>query len=215
MSVSTQKIMALAMGMLLGTLGAAEGLAAAGESDMQSFIVQGTDRASVRGAIESLGGQVTHELGVIKALGARLPASQRTALGARPGVGKVFADQFLGTVPEGDVQQASWQSVQTHAVHSQYLMGTGVTVAVLDSGQKASVVVAQASGTHNAGSYLDAISAIDWAIANKNRYGIRVLKLSFNAPPASDGADDPLNQAVLAARNAQIEVFATSGTIGI
>ncbi len=215
MYVSKRKAIVLAMGMLMGTFGASAGWAAAGDCDMQSLIVQGTDRASVRDAVESLGGQVTHELGVIQALGVRLPANQQEALGSQPAVGTVFVDQQLAKSTTNDMQPASWQSVAAHAVYTQQLMGTEVTVAVLDSGQNASVVVAQISGAQDAGSYLDAISAIDWAIANKDRYDIRVLKLSFKAPPASDRGDDPLNQAVLAARKAQIEVFAAANTMGI
>ena len=95
-------------------------------------------------------------------------------------------------------------------------MGTGVSVAVLDSGQKASIVVADAPSSRDAPSYLDAISAIDWAVANKDRYHIRVLKLSFNAPLPFTDANDPLYQAVLAARDAQIAVLGIGDdTIGI
>lgn len=216
MSVSNRKIVVVAMGMLMSSLGTSASPLAGADGGMQSLIVQGTNRASVKAAVEAVGGQITNELGVIKAFGIRLPESQREALDTQPAVEKVSVNQNLGITGKDAVQQASWQSAQEHAVHTQQIMGTSVNVAVLDSGQKANVVVVDASGATHASSYLDAISAIDWAIANKAEYNIRVLRLPFNALPPSTDAGNPLYQAVLAAREAQIEVLAIAdATTGI
>ena len=50
------------------------------------------------------------------------------------------------------------------------------------------------------------IRGLDWVVANKDTYNIRVLNLSFGAPPQSHYWDDPLNQAVMAAWRAGIPV---------
>jgi subtilisin family serine protease len=64
------------------------------------------------------------------------------------------------------------------------------------------------------GSYLDIIRAIDWAVANKDAYNIRVLNLSFSATPQSYYWDDPINQAVMQAWQAGIVVVAAAGNTG-
>ena len=51
-------------------------------------------------------------------------------------------------------------------------------------------------------------------MANKNTYNIRVLNLSFSAPPQSYYWDDPLNQAVMRAWQAGIVVVAAAGNAG-
>ncbi len=64
------------------------------------------------------------------------------------------------------------------------------------------------------GSYLDVIEAIDLVIQYKDTYNIRVLNLSFGAPPQSFYWEDPLNRAVMAAWNAGIVVVASAGNMG-
>ncbi len=58
------------------------------------------------------------------------------------------------------------------------------------------------------------IRGIDWIVANKDTYGIRVVNLSFSAPPQSYYWDDPLNQAVMAAWRSGIIVVASAGNLG-
>ena len=57
-------------------------------------------------------------------------------------------------------------------------------------------------------------AAIDWVVANKDAYNIRVLNLSFSAAPQSYYWDDPLNQAVMRAWQAGIVVVAAAGNTG-
>ena len=78
----------------------------------------------------------------------------------------------------------------------------------------ADLVVVRAFDADGAGSYLDVIRGIDWIVANKDLYGIRVLNLSFSAEPRSHYWDDPLNQAVMAAWRAGIVVVASAGNRG-
>ena len=62
--------------------------------------------------------------------------------------------------------------------------------------------------------YIDAIEAIDYVVKNKTAQNIRVLNLSFSAPPQSYYWDDPLNQAVMKAWQAGIVVVAAAGNDG-
>ena len=59
---------------------------------LTSVIVQGKDLASVRAAVESVGGEITHELGIIRSVGARVTSSQREQLGVSAAVQHVYSD---------------------------------------------------------------------------------------------------------------------------
>src|SRR5262249_19015282 len=79
---------------------------------------------------------------------------------------------------------------------------------------KANLVIVRAFDGYGAGRYVDVIAGINWIVANKARYNIRVLNLSLGAPPQSYYWDDPLNQAVMAAWKAGIVVVAAAGNEG-
>jgi serine protease AprX len=64
------------------------------------------------------------------------------------------------------------------------------------------------------GTYSSVIAGIQWVIAQKARYNIRVMNLSLSAPPHSFYWQDPLNQAVMAAWNAGIVVVVAAGNFG-
>lgn len=78
----------------------------------------------------------------------------------------------------------------------------------------AELVVVKAFDDQGQATYSDVIRGIDWIVANKDTYGIRVLNLSFSAPPKSYYWDDPLNQAVMAAWQSGIVVAASAGNLG-
>ena len=78
----------------------------------------------------------------------------------------------------------------------------------------ASLVIVRAFDEQGMGSYTDVIAGINWIVANRVKYKIRVLNLSFGAPPQSNYWDDPLNQAVMAAWKAGIVVVAAAGNEG-
>jgi hypothetical protein len=59
------------------------------------------------------------------------------------------------------------------------------------------------------------IAAIDYAIANKALYNIRVINLSLAAPPVESYRDDPLCRAVERATTAGIVVVAAAGNFGL
>ncbi len=78
----------------------------------------------------------------------------------------------------------------------------------------ANLVIVRAFGADGSGRYSDVIAGIDWIVSNKDTYNIRVLNLSFAAPPQSYYWDDPLNQAVMKAWQAGIVVVAAAGNSG-
>jgi serine protease AprX len=62
--------------------------------------------------------------------------------------------------------------------------------------------------------YADVIRAIDWVVANRYTYSIRVLNCSFSAPAHSHYWADPINQALMKAWQAGIVVVASAGNTG-
>ena len=78
----------------------------------------------------------------------------------------------------------------------------------------ANLIPIKAFGADGSGTYLDVIRAINWAVANKDTYNIRVLNLSFSATPQSNYWDDPMNQAVMQAWQQGIVVVAAAGNTG-
>ncbi len=77
----------------LGCSGAPQPATAAPEEEAAPFIVQGSDLATVLEAVRRVGGEITHELAVIRAVGARLTESQRAALEALDGITRVWEDR--------------------------------------------------------------------------------------------------------------------------
>ena len=79
---------------------------------------------------------------------------------------------------------------------------------------QANIVAVRAFDGTGAGRYVDVIAGLNWIVANKTKYKIRVLNLSFGASPQSFYWDDPLNQAVMAAWKAGIVVVVAAGNEG-
>ena len=60
----------------------------------------------------------------------------------------------------------------------------------------------------------DVIQAIDWAVANRARYNIRVINMSLGGAVTQSYRDDPICQAVERAYRAGIVVVASAGNFG-
>ncbi len=58
----------------------------------ESYIVQARDLAAAAGAVRAAGGEITHELGIIGAVGARLSAEQHARLAETPAVRQIYGD---------------------------------------------------------------------------------------------------------------------------
>ncbi|HWZ62090.1 MAG TPA: S8 family serine peptidase, partial [Steroidobacteraceae bacterium] len=250
------------------------------------YIVQARSADEAGRAVRQAGGQVRAELPVIRAVSAVLDQRELGALQrAAVPLLEVYDDSQVRASSLGALPETYYPSeIGARPLHTGGTVGTGVTVAVVDSGlwsqhgpdqsapgQVASRIVAQydvlaassqpaggllsgvtslatanntnvndgyGHGTHVAsiiassgvattgnfqgvapgvnlvavrvldangvGSYSSVIAGIQWVIAQKARYNIRVLNLSLSAPPHSFYWQDPLNQAVMAAWNAGI-----------
>ena len=70
------------------------------EPEAMSVIVQGPYLATARAAGRIVGGEITHELGIIRAVGALLASEQRERLESRPGV-VVYENRELKVVTTG------------------------------------------------------------------------------------------------------------------
>lgn len=69
-------------------------------------------------------------------------------------------------------------------------------------------------GADGSGYTSDVIAGIEWAIANRSRYNIRIINLSLGHPVYEPAATDPLCRAVADAVNAGIVVVAAAGNSG-
>ena len=69
-------------------------------------------------------------------------------------------------------------------------------------------------GENGSGFTSDVIAGIDWTIANRSRYNIRIINLSLGHPVMEPAATDPLTEAVRRAVTAGIVVVAAAGNAG-
>jgi serine protease AprX len=222
--------------------------------------------------VQALGGTVTYELPIVRGFSALVPASELPDLARSDAVGLVWGD--------GEIRMSSsptslyntlapntaWrQSIRLNQVDSVY-DGTGVTVALLDtgvtqSGDLGNRVVARVDltpdhdgydryghGTHLAGiiagtgaaSYGQwkgvapganlvsvkvagpdgstdvsvVIAGLQWVVANRYTYNIRVLNLAFGTDSVQSYTIDPLDYAVEQAWFSGILVVASAGNRG-
>jgi serine protease AprX len=70
-------------------------------------------------------------------------------------------------------------------------------------------------GSTGVGYTSDVIAGIDWAVANRSKYGIRVINLSLGHAVSEPAAFDPLCQAVARAVQAGVAVVASAGNYGV
>ena len=76
------------------------------EEPTSRVIVQGHDAAIVAELVRSVGGTVTHELGIIRAVGARLTTEQRVSLARQSGL-RLFVDASVATTGAGVPSRSS------------------------------------------------------------------------------------------------------------
>ena len=72
MSIVSLKKTGLAVGLVFGIIACAALVLTPGKPMTQTYIVQGHDLAELKVAIEAIGGEITHELGIINAVGVEL-----------------------------------------------------------------------------------------------------------------------------------------------
>ena len=100
----------------------------------QRVIVQAASLEEATAAVEAVGGEVTHELGIINAVAATLDADQQDRVAANPDITRVHAD--LDTTVAGTPQPHTFYPslVEADRLHDEGITGASVSVAVLDSG---------------------------------------------------------------------------------
>jgi serine protease AprX len=220
------------------------------------LIVRETDPGSTvaEDLVRDLGGAVTHDLPIVRGFAARMAASDVPDLARSSAVELVWGDAPIQMSSSPTSSYDSWspntawrQSIRLTQLEG-YYTGSGVTVALLDTGVSpvsdlGSRVVARVDltperdgydryghGTHMAGiiagdgsasagewrgvapgaslvsvkvagadGSTDAsvvIAGLQWILANKSTYGIRVLNLAFGTDSRQSYSVDPLNYAV-------------------
>ena len=105
-----------------------------------------------------------------------------------------------------------------HGTHvAGILAGTGADSAGARRGiaPGASLIVLKALDGTGSGHVSDVIAAVDYAVANRDRYNIRVINLSVAAGVYESWHTDPLAQAALRAVRAGIVVVAAAGNFGM
>ena len=80
--------------------------------------------------------------------------------------------------------------------------------------EKVEFIDVKVIGVDGYGMTSDLIQAIDWVIANKNNYNIRVANLSLGHPPVESYTDDPLCLAVRNMVAAGITTVVSAGNLG-
>jgi subtilisin family serine protease len=132
-------MLGLVLSLALTPLGAA-GPAA----PMLDVIVQAQDMPTAAGLVQQVGGTVTHELGIINAVGAQMSSNQLITLRNQGVAARIYANRqvFVAADPE-DPRAASVvvtpdtaypRLVDALALWAQGITGQGVTIAVVDTG---------------------------------------------------------------------------------
>src|SRR5581483_10267004 len=212
-----------------------------------------TTEAAARNAIALLGGRVRRFHNKFRLMTVELKNSRVRDLEADDNFTRVSPDREVTSQGHLEVTTAAAQA--RTVVNNSTLDGSGVGIAILDSGIDAShqllagtggsrVVYSQdftsdnitgdtyGHGTHvaslaaGAGSFENGaytgvapgasliIAALDWCIANKDAYNIRVINLSLGSIAADSYQFDPLCLAARRAHDAGIVVVCASGNDG-
>ncbi len=226
---------------------------------------------SERATVLALGGQTRRALrNSSKWMSLRIPAHRLAALADNPNVEYVGLDEPVMT--EMDVAREASNEPMAPAPESAF-KGTGVTIAVVDSGVSLHPDIATLSavidfvgqptpqagppsasvdpnghGTHVAGIMVgngsrsagrmagvapeaglvsvrvldslgrgltsDVLAGLQWIVANKDQYGIRVVNISLGHPIFEPAAVDPLVEAVDALWDAGVVVVCSAGNRG-
>jgi len=108
-----------------------------------------------------------------------------------------------------------------HGTHLAGIVGGNTTAARLvtsdfggGSAPAVSLIDVRVLGSDGVGLTSDVIAGIDWVIANRKRYNIRIINLSLGHAVTEPSTTDPLCQAVERAVNAGIVVVASAGNYG-
>ena len=125
------------------------------------------------------------------------------------------------------VNLVSWEGPSTgdlygHGTHVAGIIGGNTTAAKYvtpafagGSAPGVKLIDVRVLGATGVGYTSDVIAGIDWAVANRSKYGIRVINLSLGHAVSEPAAIDPLCQAVARAVQAGVVVVASAGNYGV
>jgi len=125
------------------------------------------------------------------------------------------------------VNLVSWEAPSTgdpygHGTHVAGIIGGNTSAAKYvtpafagGSAPGVKLIDVRVLGATGVGYTSDVIAGIDWAIANRTKYGIRVINLSLGHAVSEPAAFDPLCQAVARAVQAGVVVVASAGNYGM
>jgi serine protease AprX len=150
--------------------------------------------------------------------------SDGTLIAENSGRCLIYRDFLPRNAQNGNSGSAANNSVDQHghgthvaatiADQREVVLAAGSNATPVGVAPDVNLLVARALDANGAGSYADVIAAIDWIVANKARYNVRVLNLSLYAPVTGPYWTDPLNQAVMRAWQAGIVVVVAAGNAG-
>jgi subtilisin family serine protease len=134
----------------------------------------------------------------------------------------IYRDFLPRTTTNGNADGANSTDQNGHGTHVVSTIGDNRETSLAPStnvtpvgvAPQVNLLVARALDKRGAGTYANVIKAIEWIVANKDRYNVRVLNLSLYSPVTGPYWADPLNQAVMKAWRAGITVVVAAGNDG-
>ena len=178
------------------------------DAEAVSYVVSGSNIDVVKTALAKIDAEVTHELGLINAAGARLTGQQVRSLQADPGIRQVFKDGGVKTAlahgneksgrnKKDDSKKKSFDSIfpsfiDADLLHQSGVTGKGIGIAVIDSGMwKQQNLVKNTRGEVRLISYYDAIEnelldvgkrKKDWReISDEHGHGTHITSVMANS----------------------------------
>lgn len=103
-----------------------------GSNETQSIIVQGPNVVEVGEAVQQAGGEITHQLGIVNAVAFRVTHKQLEVLRGICEL-RIMGDNPVKTAGDPLPEMDYAHLVDAYDVHDVRIVGTGVTVAVVDT----------------------------------------------------------------------------------
>ena len=154
-----------------------------------AVIVQGEELAAVAAAVRRAGGEITHELGIIDAVGAALSPAQLARLEGSEAVSRIYADGTAGVA--GQTPYTHYPTLAgAELLHDEGITGYGVTVAVLDTGVSSNKALTENTWRHDRLlAHYDAIlDDYPTGDSDENGHGSHVTGIIANSDVARDGS---------------------------
>jgi serine protease AprX len=132
-----------------------------------------------------------------------------------------FSGRILGTYDFTNNKGGALVGAIDEFGHGTHVAGLVGSSGVISSGAYAGVaggikfLSLRVLDKRGAGKTSDVLAALQFAVANKNKFGIRIINLSLGHPIYESAVTDPLTQAVEAAVRAGIVVVVAAGNRGV